>query len=139
MIINRNEYFNFFNKNKNLSIYNAFNRVNGLGKTARIIKFLYKNLGLNINQNYSLKLLSAKQHSINVFILTVYYQKKLSFFVSKLKIYYKQLKHVSGSFRFIQHSHGLPINGQRSRTNARTSKRLRFPVKKKQHVKKNKH
>jgi ribosomal protein S13 len=131
MIINKNEYYNFYNKYKNLSIYNVFYKLLGLGKSFNLKKLWYKNLGLNINKNYKLRFLSSLQHNINIFVLTIYYQKKLSFFNIKLRNYYKYLKHIPGTFRFIQASHGLPVNGQRTRSNARTTRRLRYPSKKK--------
>jgi len=126
MVQTNYEYFNYINKNeiKNLFIYSCFQKIFGFGKNYKHTKLFYKFSGLNLTFNLNVKDFNFLNHKINIFILLNLFKKKIGDII-KLKInYFKNNKYSIGSYKYIRKSLGLPIRGQRTRTNARTSKIL---------------
>ena len=128
MILNKNEYTIYYNSNKNLPIYSCFQKIFGFGKSIKKISLLYKSLGLNLlkKKDLYLKNLNEKQHEINIFIISIYLIKKLKLNLIKIINLNIKNKHPLGSYKFIQKSHKLPINGQRTHTNAKTNKKIKI-------------
>jgi ribosomal protein S13 len=126
MISNKNEYIIFYNSNKNFPIYSCFQKIYGFGKSSKNTKIFFKSLGLNFfkKKNLFLKSLNMKQQDINIFIISIFLIKKLKNNLNKIININISNKHVLGSYKYIQKMHKLPINGQRTHTNAKTNKKL---------------
>jgi len=126
MISNKNEYIIFYNSNKNFPIYSCFQKIYGFGKSAKNTKLFFKSLGLNFlkKKNLLLKSLNIRQQDINIFIISIFLIKKLKNNLTKIINLNISNKHVLGSYKYIQKTHKLPINGQRTHTNAKTNKKL---------------
>lgn len=132
MISNKNEYMIYYSFNKNALIYSCFRKIFGFGKSLKNVKLLYKSLGLNLfkQKNLFLKSLNNIQQEINIFIISIYLLKKFKKNLKKIINLYILKKHPIGSYKYIQKTHGLPFNGQRTHTNAKTSKKLNFNAEK---------
>jgi ribosomal protein S13 len=126
MISNKNEYIIFYNSNKNFPIYSCFQKIYGFGKSTKNTKLFFKSLGLNFlkKKNLLLKFLNIDQQNITVFIISIFLIKKLKSTLNKIINLHISYKHVIGSYKYIQKTHRLPINGQRTHTNAKTNKKL---------------
>jgi len=121
-MVSKHEYNNYlqFIKKKNLII--GFQSFFGFGFSKKKKFELYKILGIFKNKSIKLIKLLRYQENILKFLFTIFFSKKTgtSFFN-----YFMQLKKNAfsfGSYKYIQNSHNLPVNGQRTRTNAKTCK-----------------
>lgn len=125
MILNANEYKTHITNNSNKLIYAAFYKILGFSKHNSIyIKNIYKILGLNLlTNNKKIQNLSNSENNILIFYFTIFLQHKLGTLIKTKSKYFLNLKHVQNSYRYIRIRLNLPINGQRTHTNAKTSKK----------------
>ena len=125
MIFSKVLYNSYFQNYKKKSIYSVFSNIYGFGKSIKNIKIFIRCFGINIFKiNKKIFNISKMQESINIFLLTNYFSKSYAMLFKKLVNFYKKNKIIYGSYRYIKYYNGLPINGQRSHTNARTTQYL---------------
>lgn len=127
MIQTNYEYFNYLNKNeiKNLFIYSCFQKIFGFGKNSKNVKIFYKFLGLNLTFSLNVKKINFLFHKINIFILLNLFSKKIGDIIKSKFYYLNNIKHPIGSYKYIRRTFGLPLRGQRTRTNAKTCKMIK--------------
>lgn len=104
--------------NKNIKIKDYFKQIYGINYTKSII--LCKELGLDLNYNLLDLSLSDKKKLEDIIFIKKKYKldsdlKKMNYDNIKIK---KQIRNYKG----IRHSLNLPVNGQNTKTNAKTQK-----------------
>ncbi len=121
-MINKYEYTGCLQLIRQKNLVVAFQFFFGFGVSKKKKFELYKILGIFKEKSIKLLKLLRYQENILRFLFTIFFSKKSgSLFLN----YFTQLKKnafVFGSYKYIQNSHGLPVNGQRTRSNAKTCK-----------------